>query len=428
MRIAIVNWSNRQVGGVETYLNSVLPQLSSAGHTLAFLHEVDPTPDREKIKLPDGVPVWCVGTMGVDEALKAVRDWEPDVIYAHGLLDPKLEAATIKIAPAVFFAHNYYGTCISGAKTFKSPVVQPCDRRFGPKCLFHYFPHRCGGLNPLTMLELYRLQAKRLKLMPSYKAIVTHSEHMRQEYLKHGIESNRIYDLLYYVRDDQPGANLPAEVVARIVKNSNGEQAELNANEDAGNGHQRSEWRLLFLGRMDFLKGGSVFLDALPQMSASLKRPLRATFIGDGPARSDWEQQAGRIRSRYPDLSIEFTGWLKGPPLDSSIKDCDLLVLPSLWPEPFGLVGPEMGLRGVPVAAFAVGGIPNWLIDGLNGYLAPGDPPTAAGLADAVFKCLNDPATYARLRRGAAEIARRFDMQTHVDALLNVFAKVIRDN
>src|SRR2546423_8225430 len=39
------------------------------------------------------------------------------------------------VAPAVFFAHAYYGTCISGAKTFKRPTVTPCDRRFGPKCL-----------------------------------------------------------------------------------------------------------------------------------------------------------------------------------------------------------------------------------------------------------------------------------------------------
>ena len=50
--------------------------------------------------------------------------WHPDVIYAHGLTDPAIEARTLEVAPAVFFAHNYYGTCISGAKTFKYPVCQ----------------------------------------------------------------------------------------------------------------------------------------------------------------------------------------------------------------------------------------------------------------------------------------------------------------
>ena len=73
-------------------------------------------------------------------------------------------------------------------------------------------------------------------------------------------------------------------------------------------------------------------------------------------------------------------------------QESDLLVVPSIWPEPFGQVGPEAGLYGVPVAAFAVGGTPSWLTDGVNGLLAAGDPPTAAGLAESIVGCLADPA------------------------------------
>src|SRR5256714_11039321 len=89
------------------------------------------------------------------------------------------------VAPAVFFAHAYYGTCISGAKTFKRPTVTPCDRRFGPKCLLQYYPHRCGGLSPLTMLRLYRLQSQRLEPLRRDAAILTHSSHLHAEELKH---------------------------------------------------------------------------------------------------------------------------------------------------------------------------------------------------------------------------------------------------
>ena len=74
-----------------------------------------------------------------------------------------------------------------------------------------------------------------------------------------------------------------------------------------------------------------------------------------------------------------------------------MLVVPSLWPEPFGLVGLEAARHRLPVAAFAVGGIPDWLRPGVNGYLAPGDPPTPGGLADAIIACLKDPETHARL-------------------------------
>ena len=60
------------------------------------------------------------------------------------------------------------------------------------------------------------------------------------------------------------------------------------------------------------------------------------------------------------------------------MKNMDLLVVPSVWPEPFGLVGPEAAHHGVPSAAFAVGGIPEWLVDGVSGHLAAGDRPTGA--------------------------------------------------
>jgi glycosyltransferase involved in cell wall biosynthesis len=422
VRIAIVNWTSRRVAGAESYINSVLLQLSTLGHALAYWHEIDGPVDREPIKIPDGVPVWSVANLGSDVALKALRNWQPDLIFAHGLLSPGLEAATLKIAPAVFFAHDYYGTCISGAKTFKSPVVRPCDRRFGPACLLHYFPHRCGGLNPVTMLRLYSQQSKRLELLPGYKAIVTQSAHMRQEYLKHGIESERIFDLLDYAGREP--LNFPSiEDSVPLAKSSNGTRN--RAVEDSGSEPGGLEWRLLFLGRMEFLKGGSVFLDALPQVSAALRRSLRITFVGDGSKRFSWEQKARLVQTRHPNVRIEFTGWLKDSSLESSMTDCDLLVLPSLWPEPFGLVGLEMGQRGVPVAAFAVGGIPNWLVDGVNGHLASGDPPTASSLAESIIKCLRDPLTHDHLRRGAKEMAERFEMQIHTSALMKIFETVL---
>ena len=168
MRIAIVTWSKWKVGGTEAYLESVIPELLHAGHEVAFWHESD-VPTNDQIALPDNVPSWCVSEMGARKALTALRAWRPDVIYAHSLMQPKLEAEMLKVAPAVFFAHAYYGTCISGGKTFKRPRPTPCHRRFGWQCMAHYYPHRCGGLSPLTMLKEYRRQARRLEHYQSTK-------------------------------------------------------------------------------------------------------------------------------------------------------------------------------------------------------------------------------------------------------------------
>jgi glycosyltransferase involved in cell wall biosynthesis len=156
-----------------------------------------------------------------------------------------------------------------------------------------------------------------------------------------------------------------------------------------------------------------------------LKQPLEVTFAGDGSQRKKWERQAESVQRRNPSVRIKFAGWVTGTKRESLWNDCDLLVVPSVWPEPFGLVGPEAGLRGIPIAAFAVGGITDWLNDGVNGYLADGDPPTAAGLAAAIIKCLSDQGTHLHLRHGAKAMAHHFNMKNHLTRLLNVFEKVL---
>jgi len=74
------------------------------------------------------------------------------------------------------------------------------------------------------------------------------------------------------------------------------------------------------------------------------------------------------------------------------------------------------------VVANAVGVIPELLVDGLNGFLAPGDPPTAAGLAGAISRFLSAPEAHARLRRGAELVAGRSRTRTHLARLLPVLA------
>jgi glycosyltransferase involved in cell wall biosynthesis len=421
MRIAIVNWSKRRVGGVETYLNTIIPELSRAGHRIAFWHEVDEPIEREQIGLPDDATSWCVSVLGAEQALAALQDWRPDVIYTHKLSDPELERKVLGLAPSVFFAHDYNGTCISGTKTFKYPIVQPCSRRFGWQCLAHYFPHRCGGLSPVTMLKLYGLQSRRLKNLHFYDAIVTHSDHMLAELIKHGLSPQRAYNFPYYVQPahakEQPSGFLPLPAASSSLM-----VEKLEERRATREGRSTEELHLLFSGRMEYLKGGHVFIDALPEVALELAKPLRVTFAGDGRERKALEQRAARVR--HPQLKIEFVGWVERLGIEALLEACDLLVVPSLWPEPFGLVGPEAGQFGVPVAAFDVGGIHDWLSDGVNGYLASGTPPTSKGLAQAIIKCLRDPATHARLRDGAVEVSRQFNIKNHLTALIDVFTNV----
>ena len=254
----------------------------------------------------------------------------------------------------------------------------------------------------------FRRNRNALKMLRSYRAIVTASEHMRTEYLKHGFsEAVKVIPLPV----ERPGLESRPDWFER----TRGARRHLCRPPGPG-----AAYRLLFVGRMELLKGGQVLLDALPSVLAAVHRPLQMTFVGDGRERVRWEEKAARLQSREPRLQVQFTGWLEGEKLSRTYADSDLLVVPSLWPEPFGLVGPEAGLHGLPAAAFAVGGVSQWLIDGINGYLASGDPPSAAGLAEAIIKCLRDPVGHAQLRRGACEVAGRFSMANHKKELMEL--------
>jgi glycosyltransferase involved in cell wall biosynthesis len=387
MRVAVVNWSSRRVGGAEDYVCMLVPALCRAGIDVAFWHEIDEPGDRERIAQREDVTDLCAREMGTVAAIEALARWQPDVLYVQALGDLDVEERLLDLAPAVLFAHNYAGTCISGGKTWTRPVPIACRRRLGPPCLLHYFPHGCGGSNPLTMWRLYQTQSHRLRLFNRYQAVLTHSDHMRRELMNHG-------------------------VVARVVP--------YPVEVQAGKGTRPSDgsWRLLFAARMDLLKGGHLLIDAMAAVMAAAGRPVRVVMAGEGVERGRWETRARALEQVTPGLTFEFPGWLSADLLGGLMSTSDLLVVPSVWPEPLGTVGPAAGHHGLPAAAFAVGGIPQWLAEGVTGHLAPGDPPRAAGLARAILRCLENPLHYATLRQGARNMAGTFSMRRHIPELI----------
>jgi glycosyltransferase involved in cell wall biosynthesis len=391
MRVAVVNWSSRKVGGVEEYVSLILAALARTGADVAFWREMDAPIDRPAVPVPPGVLAFCAAQMGADASLRALREWKPDVLYVQATKDVDLEARLLDIAPAVYFLHSYVGTCISGGKTFTRPTALPCARRFGPPCLAHYFPRGCGGNSPLTMARLYKQQSTRLALLRRYRAILTHTEHMRREMANH---------------------DLDAQVIPYPVGPETCEQA---CSSDGPS-------RLLYAGRMESLKGGLVMVDAIPRVLEAVRRPLCVVMAGDGRDRPHWEARAREVEMRTPDVQFEFTGWLPQAQVSAVMANSDLLVMPSLWPEPFGSVGPAAARHGLPAAAFAVGGISQWLSDGVSGHLAPGDPPTSAGLAGAIVQCLEDPIHHAALKAGARRIAATFTMEKHLPELMKALA------
>jgi glycosyltransferase involved in cell wall biosynthesis len=233
---------------------------------------------------------------------------------------------------------------------------------------------------------------------------------MADEYMKHGLDSRQVHHLPWI--PDSSTLTLSARVTV--------DRDSIRAPT------QDDEIRLMFLSRMDHLKGGHVLCAALPLVAEKLDRSIHVTFAGDGPERQKLQARADALNGGSR-LRFEFPGWVSSEKREELFERSHLLIVPSLWPEPGGFVGLEACLRNLPVVAFDSGGIKEWLHDGVNGFLASNAPPTASGLASAILKVFQNPATYASLCEGAAVVAKSFSHEAHLQRLLALFREVIRE-
>ncbi|MBN2432594.1 MAG: glycosyltransferase family 4 protein [Acidobacteria bacterium] len=167
-------------------------------------------------------------------------------------------------------------------------------------------------------------------------------------------------------------------------------------------GPARKQWGLAPADRVAGVVGTlvprkchSVLLDAWPAVRARVPA-ARLLVAGDGPLRARLEQQA-------VDLSLTGSVIFLGQVADirDVLASLDVLVLPSRK-EGLGVSILEGMAMGVPVVASAVGGIPDAVRDGVNGFLVPPEEPAA--LAERLADVLTDPALAGRFGRAGREI------------------------
>jgi glycosyltransferase involved in cell wall biosynthesis len=129
---------------------------------------------------------------------------------------------------------------------------------------------------------------------------------------------------------------------------------------------------LLFVGRLVSDKGADLLLQALARMPGR-----RLTIVGDGPeaAALVWRAEEWKVADR-----VTFTGPKRGEKLARLMNAHRILVVPSRWAEPFGIVALEGAASGCTVVASDGGGLPE-AVGPCGGVFASGD---AASLAQAL--------------------------------------------
>jgi 1,4-alpha-glucan branching enzyme len=152
--------------------------------------------------------------------------------------------------------------------------------------------------------------------------------------------------------------------------------------------------RIAFVGRLVTEKGIWTLLDAFGQQWAASDLDV----IGEGPLLNP-------IRNYLVDSPsgrrVHLHGYVAPERLSEVLERSELLVVPSTWQEPLGLVVLEAMACGIPALATAVGGIPEMIDHGVNGYLVP--PGNAQALAEGINDILGNRSVLLSLRRGCNE-------------------------
>lgn len=152
---------------------------------------------------------------------------------------------------------------------------------------------------------------------------------------------------------------------------------------------------LAFIGRLVSDKGADILLDALGILAGRGLRP-GLTVVGDGPERPRLTEQAGRLGIAP---QVEFMGVQTDEALVRTLNEHRILVVPSRYEEPFGIVALEGIACGCLVVGSAGGGLKE-AIGPCGVTFRNGD---AAELAAAIERLLLDPGAGVGLLARAPE-------------------------
>ena len=180
------------------------------------------------------------------------------------------------------------------------------------------------------------------------------------------------------------------------------------------------EESLLYVGRLDAIKGADVLVEAFGLLA---ERPRVRLRIVGGEVDADY---AAGLRALAEEVGIAgrvtWVGLAPNDELPWHYAAADMLIVPS-HSESFSIVAAEAMACGTPVVASNVPGPASFIEDGVSGRLVtPGDAPA---LAAAITELLDDGELRGRLAEGALEAARGLTWAASADAVLGLYERAI---
>jgi glycosyltransferase involved in cell wall biosynthesis len=291
-------------GGAHVHLLGVLDSLRNEGHEVFLAAGADEgrADPRCPVRIVAGLDARTRSPAALDGLLDELA---PDLIHVHTVVNAEvLDWAAGRPAVVTVQDHRYF--CPSRGKW----------KRDGSACAEPMAPDTCAPCfeDDGYFREAYALTAERLAALRRLRLVVL-SAYMKRELVAAGADGERVSVVPPFVHGLDPRAEPDGPPC------------------------------VLFVGRLTVAKGVRDAVEAWRLSGVDL--PL--VVAGTGPLRAELEQ-----------AGVEVLGWVGRDRLSAAYRRARALLLPSRWQEPFGIAGLEAVSLGVPVVAWASGGIVEW--------------------------------------------------------------------
>jgi glycosyltransferase involved in cell wall biosynthesis len=394
MKIVQISKECSSNGGVGTYLCNLLTALECAGHEVDIIHSDSNAECSLKqshqfyVKDFDAYISRAESEKSTTEILEILKSLNPDIVHIQGCNNFYLESEIRKRFPVIKSLH-VYDFCPSGNK-FHHATQKVCVHATGSLCVPRMIYKRCLlTKRPTVILNQYRRARDANQNNHQYRKLIVASRHVKSQAVASGYSSGQIEVVPYYT-------NLPS----------------LNG------GSRSTENKILFIGRIVREKGLRKLISAFTQ----LRSPAELIIAGDG---GDLPRIKSLIRQFRLGDKVSFTPWANSIQKDELYRNASAVVIPSVWPEPFGIVGIEAMSYAKPVIAFRIGGISEWLEDGKTGFLiAPYDVEEMSKKMDSLLQKKELATEMGRF--GRAKVEQQFSATQHIQQLLTVYNSVIQ--
>lgn len=388
MKILWINDEARFAGGAETYIYQTAQALKSHyGVDNILFYNVE---NRVEPKFAE---VFSFVTVMADLKTQIELN-QPDLIYVHQVNNPEvLKTLSDLDIPVVGFIHDHKYFCLREHK-YTTLSHTTCTQSIGLGCYgclgflnkSSSFPHL--SINTLTRLKSVHVSLKKFDHM------VVASEYMKQHLVDHGFDPSRIAKIqLFSEPSKQP-----------LSKLFSGE----------------AEKRLLFVGQLIRGKGVDTLLHAFAELR---DKHSFLDICGEGKQREELEQLAHKLG--VADRVI-FHGKVALDALSDFYAASFAVVVPSRAPETFNLVGLEAMKHAKAVIAADVGGIREWLREGVTGWTFPSND--TQKLLQRLEHSVKNPSEIRLMgMQGLRDYQQTFQPIQHCRAMHTLFTTITKD-